>query len=1655
MKEAVGSSGRVQLDLDFEPNLLSAVSSPKAKKSLGISDNRNFSQSLISPINRSIESQGSYEDYRKALEKAAGVEHQTKTTDTYFTVRKLNRYEEIDNMQSEYPLLELRKALLRVKEATRELCRVLVSSRSFEWFITGVIFLNIIAMSLENPLVEEQEPYLQQFENLVLYIYTAEAFIKMLAQGLVVGKKTYFRETWNILDFLIVVSGWMDYFADEIVNLAALRSVRLLRPLRSIASVRALRVVFEALIGSLKPLFTFTLILMFFLGIFAIMGLHTLAGTFKMRCLDMESGVLWDEVCGNRKCVGNSECVKGLDNPNWGVTNFDNIFSALIAVFKCVTLEGWTEVMNDAQRALGSSAVFLFLPLVVLGSFFILNLVIAVINSEFNEAMNSVKGEPEEKNSEVQENLATETIIEMLINKQHQKYSDNSQTEPKQTNYFSTINSGEAKQVSGLMRKETKVFTDQELKAQIREDFTVSSKSSQDVVPEELGVQLRKSQTYKFKYENEAPHLEFESIDLEESESLRQPVRTKFEVFNSLSKKYGCQGAFEAVNCYAKNSVEETFATDRKQLVVVGKWSGFQVSNNDSKNLEFVRKLSEMELALWESGLKGALAKMSSFLKSFVDSSGFRSTILVCIILNTAVLSVDHYGAPEDLKTFVYLTNLVFTFVFVAEMALKLFGYGLRGYFGDFQCCFDATVVVLSLLEVLLFEDTTSSVSAFKTIKTLSLLRVAKLFSYLEPLTRILNVLADNFSNFVSLGVFLGVFLVVFALLGMEMFGGKFNFEEGVPKANFDSFNWSFVTVFQLLTMENWPDVLYSAVRSEMGYFGLVFFFLWIFLGNFLILNMFLAILLESFSEPQEEEAPKDSKKKTIIRNIREKSRIKRLKQFEKVSNLLHNQELDSSEELTTKRNFWRKNSIVSSAITEKKTCFVLRKQNKLRKFCIKLCRSENFDRVVLALIVLSTMNLVWDTYLLNASEDSQEAKVSYYFDVAIVVAFIVEVLVKVTATGFVLEKGTYLRNKWNQLDFLIVVVSLVEVVFLQELKAVKAFRLLRALRPLRFISQNMSMRVVVKALFQSILALLNVMIVILIIWLLFAILGVSLFGGKFYSCENRALETQFECEEYGYTWVKAYANFDNVLESMLTLWIVSSLEGWPDIMYDAVEATGPYSAYYFVSFILVSCFVLLNLLVGVIFEQFVKAKNDESSFTAFLTKPQRTWVELQQLIPQSSLESFVSGQIENKLVKFCHSLAKSKKFELFIVVCIALNMVQMAMFYEGAPSTYLEALELLNLAFTCVLVSEVVVKVVGLGFKKFFKQKWNCLDLFVVVCSVVDLILNYSIGEETEMIRIGPQLLLALRTFRAFRLFKAAKLFDSIEGISIVAYNSLPGILNVLSIFTLILVVYSILGANLFHGIRGKELDEYTNFDNFGMAVLALFRVATGENWHHVMFDTMKHRSYSVCLIYFLSFVVMTSFIMLNIFLMVVVQSYEDYKTNPDSIFRVFVALSKEFKTAWKTNSESTKNSMIHYKKLPDFMYEVGFELGVTTDEPYEGVWKVLLAMDLKANSEGYLFYNDVLYGVFKRKFGRNVKKGTNRGAKNYINQKEHEVVLKLNKLRKKKTRTNTELVPLGVLIMKDRQKKKTLDYWRNWVESRNSISIELEFPDEISIIH
>ena len=168
---------------------------------------------------------------------------------------------------------------------------------------------------------------------------------------------------------------------------------------------------------------------------------------------------------------------------------------------------------------------------------------------------------------------------------------------------------------------------------------------------------------------------------------------------------------------------------------------------------------------------------------------------------------------------------------------------------------------------------------------------------------------------------------------------------------------------------------------------------------------------------------------------------------------------------------------------------------------------------------------------------------------------------------------------------------------------------MLRILRPLRFISHNPSMKILVNCLLESVGGLFNVSLVILLIWIMFAILFINLLSGYSGYCYGpdqyyNIKKVQCGCDPLNKPegvdvfykdgkWLNFDVNFDNILNAMISLFVLSTLEGWPDYMFQNIDGATPeegpikdnnyFVFYLFVIFIMVGSVFCVNLFVAIV----------------------------------------------------------------------------------------------------------------------------------------------------------------------------------------------------------------------------------------------------------------------------------------------------------------------------------------------------------------------------------------------------------------------------------------------------------------------------------------
>jgi hypothetical protein len=199
----------------------------------------------------------------------------------------------------------------------------------------------------------------------------------------------------------------------------------------------------------------------------------------------------------------------------------------------------------------------------------------------------------------------------------------------------------------------------------------------------------------------------------------------------------------------------------------------------------------------------------------------------------------------------------------------------------------------------------------------------------------------------------------------------------------------------------------------------------------------------------------------------------------------------------------------------------------------------------MVVIIALSSIKLVMDTYV---SPGTELSRISNVLDVVFNCLFIVECGLKIIEKGMILGENAYLKDNWSKLDFFIVITALVDMFVEVDLSILKLFRILR---PLRIVSRNLEMKIIISSLAQSMCGILNVMIIIICVFLMFGILGINLMQGKLNYCSlttNISIgqygpydTNQATCLSKGGEWVTQFINFDNILNSLLSLYVFST----------------------------------------------------------------------------------------------------------------------------------------------------------------------------------------------------------------------------------------------------------------------------------------------------------------------------------------------------------------------------------------------------------------------------------------------------------------------------------------------------------------------------------
>ncbi|OBZ90459.1 Calcium-channel protein cch1 [Choanephora cucurbitarum] len=642
--------------------------------------------------------------------------------------------------------------------------------------------------------------------------------------------------------------------------------------------------------------------------------------------------------------------------------------------------------------------------------------------------------------------------------------------------------------------------------------------------------------------------------------------------------------------------------------------------------------------------------------------------------------------------------------------------------------------------------------------------------------------------------------------------------------------------------------------------------------------------------------------------------------------------DLDIEERKALKRDF------IKSHPSYDKSLYIFSHSSSIRKWCQLVVTPSRGERVfgtpasvwgsiafltiitccVIANVVLTIYNSPVFQY---EHRNNPSAIVPFtYADYAFTAIFTIEFIIKVIADGFFLTPNAYLLNGWNILDLFVLVTMYMSNFghFAAATGLERGFRAFKALRALRLINLLGS----AKETFTSILVtglprLIDAAVLGLCIIIPFALYGQNIFMGLFYLCNDDendkavcvyedALGTQEPMPDdtsiyMPRVWTNPYVySFDSFWSSLLILFEIASGEGWIDVLTTSMSITGKDMApqadasqlwgIYFMVYNLAGSVFVISLFLGVVIENFTKRNG-----TAFLTSDQRRWLDLKKLLNQIRPAKRPKTVPQNPLRKVCYDLTVEKRgnFYKFMTGIILLNIAFLCAdtahdnisTVDNGASGWSRTKVYIYLGFTSIYLIEIMIKVLGLGWNSFRRNSWNLFDLVMVAGSIVTSIV--TLGNSSLQVNVEFQ-----KLFMTALCFKLVQRSDGLNQLFTTMAASSYQILNVFAVWLVVMITYAIMFMQIFGLTKygPQATTEHINFRTFSNTMISLVRYSTGEGWNSVMHDfTVEYPdcvvaenyldsdcgSLSWAYFLFLSFNIISMYIFIAIFVAVVADNF------------------------------------------------------------------------------------------------------------------------------------------------------------------------------------
>uniref|UniRef100_A0A8B9RLE4 Calcium channel, voltage-dependent, L type, alpha 1S subunit, b n=1 Tax=Astyanax mexicanus TaxID=7994 RepID=A0A8B9RLE4_ASTMX len=833
----------------------------------------------------------------------------------------------------------------------------------------------------------------------------------------------------------------------------------------------------------------------------------------------------------------------------------------------------------------------------------------------------------------------------------------------------------------------------------------------------------------------------------------------------------------------------------------------------------------------------------------------------------------------------------------------------------------------------------------------------------------------------------------------------------------------------QVITGEEWDTIMYNGIMAHggpqsPGILVSIYFIILYVVGNFILLNVFLAIAVDNLTEAEslssaQKEKEEEKARKKLMRTAppHEEEKAKLVKSKHKTEGMPTTAKLKVDEfESNVKEvkdpfppadfpgddeeeepeipisprprpmaDLQLKETVVP--MPEASSFFIFGPENKFRKLCHRAINATPFTNFILLLILLSSISLAAEDAI---DPKSFRNKILAYADIVFTTVFTIEIVLKMTVYGAILHTGSFCRNAFNILDLIVVVVSLLSMgLESSAISVIKILRVLRVLRPLRALNRAKGLKV---CSLETRIIQLNMN---MLPEVLFTLLGTTVKGTFVKHVRNSLHDKEIGQRQ----WVNSDFNFDNVPNAMLALFTVSTFEGWPELLYKAIDSDaedrGPVfnnrmdTSLFFVIYLIIIAFFMMNIFVGFVIVTF-REQGEQEFKNCELDKNQRQCV--QYALKARPLRCYIPKNPYQYRVWY---LVTSCYFEYLMFFLIILNTCSLGLQHCNQSDHITKLADTLNVIFTVLFTFEMIVKLIAFKAKGYFGDPWNVFDFLIVIGSIVDVVLS-QVDAALESsgglyclhgctVNISLHCMVSITFFRLFRVLRLIKLLNRSEGIRnllwtfIKSFQAFP---HVALLIVMLFFIYAVIGMQVFGKIAlvdGTEINRNANFQTFPQAILILYRTVTGEGWQKLMLACMSGKlcdprsdyapgeeytcGTNFAVFYFLSFNMICGFLIINLFVAVIMDNF-DYLTRDWSILGPHHL--DEFKKIWaEYDPEAT--GRIKHLDVVTLLRRIQPPLGFGKFCPHRSACRRLISMNMPLNSDGTVTFNATLFALVR----------------------------------------------------------------------------------------